>query len=121
MNGIGQLNRVVTFEVWSYTQDNAGGTTGTVTDTWQQRANIIDRNSYRSALGAVSDDQAQQQWSYQYKITVRALPPRTVLSNNTLLYEGFRYTINEVSLNTEGHKRFYVLRCSKTETWVGTS
>lgn len=115
----GELNRVITFETWQYAQDAGGGATGTVVETWNQRAKILDRNSYRSALGAVDDSQAQQQWSFQFKITVRFL--RTVTANNTLLYEGFRYVINEVGVNMEGHKRWYVLRCSKTETWVGIS
>lgn len=116
----GELNRVVTFEEWEYSQDDGGGTTGTVIDTWQQRAKFQDRSSYRSALGAVSDDQAQQQWAFQFKVTVRYLA-RQIDAKTTLLYEGFRYVINEVSINTEGHKQFYVLRCSKTETWVGIS
>lgn len=116
----GQLNRVVTFEEWEFSQDDGGGPAGTVVDTWAQKARVEDRNSYRSALGAVSDTQAQQQWAFQFKITVRKLV-REIRANNTLLYEGFRYVINEVSINTEGHKRFYVLRCSKTEIWVGTS
>lgn len=113
MINAGQLNRVVTFEVWQYTQDDAGGTTGSVIDSWQQRAAIEDRSSYNSASAGQSTIQAQQQWSSQFKITVRFL--RTISSKDTLIYEGFRYIINEAAISSEGHKRFYVLRCAKNE------
>lgn len=120
MINAGKLNRIITFEVWEYSQDNGGGAIGAVIDTWNQRAHILDRNSYRSALGAVDDSQAQQQWSFQFKVTVRKLTQQ-ITSNMTFLYEGFRYVINEISVESEGHKRFYIIRASKTETWVGTS
>jgi hypothetical protein len=129
VDGIGQLNRVVIIEVWEYAQDDAGGTTGTVVETWQQRASVIDRSGMTGGnsplkFGRVSgaggsDNNAQPQTSYMTKMIVRFLRPISTV--NTLLYEGARYVIEEVNVDTQGHKDFYILRCSKTETWVGIS
>ena len=127
-DGIGQLNRVVTIEVWEYSQDDAGGTTGSVVDSWQQRAAIIDRSGmsggnsplrFGRTVTTNNNNNAQQQFSYSTKVIVRFI--RALQTNYTLLYEGFRYTIEEVNIDTQGHKNFYILRCSKTETWVGIS
>ncbi len=128
-DGIGQLNRVVTLEVWGYSQDDGGGAAGTVIDSWTQRASVIDRSGMtggnsplrfgRTSGTGSSDANAQQQFSYSTKIIVRFL--RTIQTNYTLLYEGFRYTIQEVNIDTQGHKDFYIIRASKTEVWAGTS
>ena len=110
----GKLNRVVTLEEWGYTKDELGNPIGTVVDSWVQRANVEDRT------GSQFKEASQQQWSYTHKITVR-ISSKAVNTNNTLVYEGYRYTINEVSKSSEGHKDFYIIRATKTELWLGSS
>ncbi len=107
---IGKLNRLVTFEVWENSQDSQGSAIQTVSETFNQRASVRDRS------GGQTSNEGQQQWDYDTVITVRFA--RELKSNMTLVYESFRYTINSISTNNEGHKRWYIIRCSKTETWV---
>ena len=111
----GQLNRVVNIEIWQFTQDDGGGVIGSVQESWQQRANVEDRTGYRSSYGSQGVDQAQQQWEYQYKFVLRYIRP--IQSNYTIVYDGYRYTIDEVALSSEGHKRFYHIVCRKGESW----
>ena len=111
----GQLNRIVTIENWSYTTNLQGNSVGSVAESWNQRANVQDTS------GRQFTDDAQQQWRYDIKVTVRVSLSNPVSSNSTLVYEGFRYTINDVSIDSEGHKSFYILRCSKKEIWQGSS
>ncbi len=107
---IGKLNRVVTFEVWENSQDTQGSAIQTVSETFTQRASVKDRS------GGQLTNEGQQQWDYNTEITVRFA--RELKSNMTLIYENFRYTINSISTNSEGHKRWNIIRCSKTQTWL---
>lgn len=106
----GELNRVVTIEVWEYIQNESGEPIPTEVNTWEQRAKVENRN------GSQQTQDGQQIWNYDTKITVRYF--NEIKSNYTVLYAGSRYTINSVSIDTEGHKSWYVLRCSKTDTSV---
>ncbi len=110
----GQLNRKVVLETWEYSQDTQGNSFGTVSETWEQRAKVEDRSGRSFELAA------QEQWNYDSKITVR-VTSKEITANNTLLYEGWRYKITAANIDTEGKKRWYVLRCIKSEVWEASS
>lgn len=103
---IGELNRRVTIKSWTTTQDAGGGSTAVESGSYSLWAKVEDRS------GAKNNGQGQTVWNYDYRITVRYETSRVILSNMTVDYDGKRLAINEVSFDSEGSKRFVVLRCT---------
>lgn len=104
---IGELNRRVIFENWTISQDAGSGNNKTIESNFYQWAKIENRDG-RQFL-----NQDQQQWNYDSKIIVRH--NSSIVSTTTLVYENARYTIQSLSIDEEGTKRFMVLRCSKID------
>lgn len=109
----GELNRTVGIEVWTFTQDDAGGAIPELADSWEQKAKVLKRS------GSQVNNNSQQQWVADLVVFVRNL--KTIRLNYTLIYEGDRYTINDVKVLDEGDKRFYQIAASKVQTWQAGS
>jgi len=93
------------FENWTYTQDAGSGNVKTIESNFFQWAKIENRT------GGQILNQDQQQWQYDSKIIVRYNP--AIVSTTTMVYENARYTIQSLSIDSEGTKRFMILRCVK--------
>ena len=105
---IGQLNRRITIKSWTSSQDDAGGIISTETKSYTIWAKVESRN------GMLFTGEQQRQWSYDYKITFRYDKCRVVSSNDTIDYDGKRLSINSISFQDEGNKKYCVARCSTT-------
>jgi len=111
---IGKFNRRPTFyNENGFTQDAGGGTTGTITEQWQQWAQIDDRTGNTYAA------QATELTQYDYRVKVRF--DGRFNSNTTMVYEGQVCKCNSMSIETEGYKNYLILRYTKTDTWLDLS
>lgn len=106
---IGKLNRRVTIRRWATQQDDGGGSDKVLVDAWDTWAQVEDRSGFSI------HSQEQDQWQYDYKVTMRYAESRKVGSNDTIDYEDKRLKINSLSVKSEGSKRFIICRCSTIE------
>lgn len=108
---IGKLNSKVSINIWGLNGgiDAYGATEPTILDTYEKWANVQDKR------GSSTQNNDQQQWNYDYKITMRYEKSRPTKSNYTLVYDNNKLQINSVQIIEEGSKRFEVLKCSVTE------
>jgi len=104
---IGQFKLRVLIEVWEYSQDDSGGNIRTLIDSWEQWANIANKTTSQASV------ESQQQWTNSEVFTMRFL--REIKNTYTILWSGARYIINNSSVQEETKKKFYILRCSKTD------
>lgn len=65
--------------------------------------------------GSLQVDNAQRQWSYDYKITTRYYSSFVERGGDYVMHEGKKLLVRTVSFEDEGAKRLVVLRCSTTE------
>lgn len=105
---IGQLNRRITIKPWTVTKDAGAGGTAVAGTTYTVWAKVEDRS------GVPVTTQNQQQWNYDYKITFRYEISRPVTSNETIVYDGKTLTINSISFENEGNRKYIIARCSVT-------
>lgn len=104
----GRKDRRVTIEKWVAVKVAGGGSQGGVGGSWEMWANIENRD------GRLMTGQDQRQWSYDYKVIVRYERTREINTKDILVYGTIRMAINSVSIDREGMKEEYVLRCSTT-------
>lgn len=104
----GQLDRIITVERWTATQDAGGGNTRSLSSQWNLWAMV------ENGSASNTNTQEQRAWEYDVKITVQYDSLRPVLSNDTVMYESVRYEIKSVTTDTQGKKDWQVLRCNKT-------
>lgn len=110
---VGKKNRRPTFYNESFTVDAGGGSTGTITEQWQQWAEIDNRTGNTYAA------QATELTQYDYRVKVRF--DGRFNSNTTMVYEGQVCKCQSMTIESEGYKNELVLRYSKTDTWVDLS
>ena len=104
---LGDLNRRITVEIWEYSTDIAGGVTASVSDSWEQLANVVIRS------GSNTDVNAQSQWTYDAKFKMRKL--LEVKSNYTITYADQRYKIDSVKVTDERRQQFYEILATKVD------
>lgn len=109
----GKFNRRPIFYNGSYTQDAGGGTPFVETERWQAWAEVQNRTGNSFAA------QATELVRYDYRVKVRF--DGRFNSNTWMIYEGQVCKLESLSLESEGFKNYWVLRYSKTETWVDLS
>lgn len=107
-----KLNRRVTVERYENTQDEYGGVTSVVAESWEKWAQVDVRS------GNVTQEVNQVMWSYSTKIIMRRFSSRPMKSNYCIVYEGDRYRVDSVAIENEGFKHFEVCRCTKIDTNV---
>lgn len=110
---IGKLNRRPTFQNIGYSQDAGGGSTLIVLEEWQAWAEIIDTG------GASFISQSQEMARADFKVTVRF--DSRFKSTTRMIYEGQICKCENIDVDSEGFKKFNVMRFSKTDTWVDLS
>jgi SPP1 family predicted phage head-tail adaptor len=101
---IGELNRKITLKSWTNTQDDAGGNIKTLSSSFSVWAKVEDRQGERTFSGG------QEQFSYDYKITMRFRP--VISQRMTITYDSKNLIIRSLSIKSEGNKRFFIARCS---------
>lgn len=106
----GQLNRRVILRRWGSSVDDGGGILALLVSAWSRWAKVEDRQ------GSIVSPHAQEQWQYDYKITLRYEKSRPIQSNDTIDYDGKRLKIKSLSILEEGQRRYYVCRCTTIET-----
>ena len=104
---IGEMNRRVLIEAWGFTPDGFGGNVAAVASSFSVWAQVENRS------GGMSLFSGQENYNYDYKITVRWHPD--IKKENTIFYAGKRLKIFNVSLVDEGKDRFYNLRCAVSD------
>ncbi len=110
---IGSFNRYPLFQNESYTVDAGGGVTDTTTEQWSAWADIQDRSGNTFAA------QAQDLTQYDYRVRVRY--DSRFKSTTKMIYEGQVCTCGSVTVESEGKKRFMVLRFARTDTFIDIS
>lgn len=106
---IGEFNRRINLKSWGKTQDEAGGLSATLTNSYIIWAKVEDRSGNRMI------SEQQQQWSYDYKVTFRYENSRPVNSSMTIDYDSKRLAINSLSYKNEGKRAYCVARCSTVD------
>lgn len=112
---IGELNRRITFKSWGSSKDEGGGPIPVLLLSYTIWAKVEDRSGY------LYTGEQQAQWNYDYKITFRYEKSRVVKSNYTIDYDNKRLSINSVSFENEGTRKYAVARCSTTDVNIDTS
>ena len=107
-----ELNRRITIKSYTTTQDAGGGSTSTESASYSMWAKVEDRT------GQWIDGQGQLLWKYDYKITVRHELSRIIKSNMIVQYDGKKLLINSVAPNSEGIRKYDILRCSAIDNNV---
>ena len=105
---IGEMNRRITINSWTSSKDAGGGISPVPNGSYTIWAKVEDRS------GTFINAQMQQQWNYDYKITFRYEISRPVTSNQTINYDGKNLTINSISFENEGNRKYVIARCSVT-------
>jgi len=111
--GIGKFNRRPIFYNETYAVDAGGGSRPVESERWEQWAKINDRS------GSTSFSQSQDLTTYDYEVEVRSDGRFTSLTG--MIYEGQVCKMNSMSIKSEGYKDFFILRFTKTDTWVDLS
>lgn len=109
---IGKLNRRITIKTSTNEQDEGGGLVAIETDSYEMWAQVEER----SGIATIGFE--QQVWNYDYRITVRYEKTRIIKSNQTIEFDGKTLSINSVSFQDEGKRRYTILRCSTTDNNV---
>ena len=106
---IGDLNRRVIIKAWGSTTDEAGGVIPVETASYPIWAKVEDRS------GRTMTGEQQREWSYDYKVTFRYEKSRVAISAMTIDYDSKRLTINSLSYQNEGTRKYCIARCSATD------
>lgn len=110
---VGKMNRRPIFYNWTYSQDAGAGSSQVETERWPAWAEIKDRTGNKFAAQATDLQQ------YDYRVRVRF--DARFNSNTWMIYEGQVCKLESLTVESEGYKNFFVLRYSKTETYVDLS
>lgn len=110
-----KLNRKININAWTGSQDVYGGTTAVPVASYEVWAQVEERQ------GNLNVSEAQNLWSYDYKVVFRYEESRKVGSNFTIDYDSKRLTINSLSIANEAHRKFYIARCSAVDAQVEES
>jgi SPP1 family predicted phage head-tail adaptor len=102
----GLKNRRITVETWATVKDTGGGTSGTIVSSYKMWADVESRD------GRMIQGENQRMWPYNFKLTVRFEKSRPIYVNQTIVYDGNRMSIQSISINREGMRWEYILRCS---------
>jgi len=105
-NKISDLRSRVTIRRWTSAKIEGGGINTVLLYSYTMWAKVENRT------GRVSHNQSQDQWSYDYKITLRLEESRPIRSDYTIDYQNKRLKINELQIVDEGKVKYYVARCS---------
>ena len=108
-NKISDLRSRVTIRRWTSAKIEGGGIDTVLLYSYDMWAKVENRT------GRVSHNQSQDQWSYDYKITLRLEESRPIRSDYTIDYQNKRLKINELQIVDEGKVKYYVARCSTLE------
>lgn len=116
---IGDMNRRLTVRRWGSTTDEGGGTSAIEISNWTVWANVENKDSsskgFGRGSGAASNDQNQRQWAYSYKVILRYEISRPLLVMDTFDYDNKRLTVESLSIEDEGNRKFVIARCSTVE------
>lgn len=107
---IGEFNRRVVIHRWGSAKDDAGGVEKVEIGSWTKWAKV----EQRSGMTITAENQTQ--FRYDYKVTLRYESSRPTVANYTLTYDNLNMMIHSVAIDSEGNRRFEVLRCSVTGT-----
>jgi SPP1 family predicted phage head-tail adaptor len=110
-----KLNRRVVIRAWGSTKNDIGGLSAVEIASWALWAEVQDRQ------GSNFNTNQQEQWQYDYKVTVRHESGRKIGSNYTVDYDGQRLKINSVSHLSEAFRMFDVLRCQAIDGITGST
>lgn len=91
------------------TKTAGGGLVPTTEWTFPKWAKVESRS------GSMQTDSAQNEWNYDYKITVRYTPSNIEKSGDYVTYDGKTLLVRSLSYDGEGAKRLVILRCSNNE------
>lgn len=103
---IGEMRNHITIKQYTSTQDAAGGSQSVLANTYSVWAKVENRN------GSTQTTNAQTQWNYDYKITIRYDKLKNIKQNDQAEYDGKTLLINSLQIQDEGKKSLLVLRCS---------
>lgn len=106
---IGEMNRRPTFRNESYLVDSGGGPRTVTIEQWDVWAEIKDRTGNTYAA------QATDLVRYDYRVRVRY--DNRFSSSTVMVYNDQECKCESMSIETEGKKRFLILRYSKIETF----
>lgn len=102
-----EFNRRITLAAYDYSQGDSGGSTKVLKESVEVWGLVEGRT------GVAVVGHAQEQWNYDYKITIRHQSKFN--SNWIVYYENNVLKINALTTVEEGYKRFMVLRCTTTQ------
>ena len=105
-HGLGEMNRRVTIRRWGYITQLNGGIVPVQTLAYPVWAKV------ESGGGRILTDSQQQQWSYDYKVTLRYEVSRPLYNNDTIDYDGSRLVIRSTVIQDEGNRKFITVQCS---------
>jgi len=108
-NKISDLRSRVTIRRWTSAKIEGGGINTVLLYSYDMWAKVENRT------GRLSHNQSQDQWSYDYKITLRLEESRPIRSDYTIDYQNKRLKINELQIVDEGKVKYYIARCSTLE------
>lgn len=106
---IGKLDRRITIRRCGSTQTETGGLNRTILLEWSIWAKVEDRS------GSQLLSESKEEYSYDYKITVRFQKGNTPRGGDYVVYENRELIIQSTSINEEGDKRYLTLRCETIE------
>lgn len=104
------MNRKITLTSYTSTVDAGGGVSALADQIYTVWAKVESRS------GSLFTSKEQALWNYDYKITFRYDTTKNITSNFTLDYDGKKLSINSLSIEEEGNRRFIIARCSTTTT-----
>lgn len=99
----------ITVKRWSSVKDDGGGSEPVLDKSFQRWAKVDTRN------GNDQYAEAQHQWKYDYKITVRFIKSDPILNEDTIAYDGKELKIESIQNDEEGKNFFQILRCTTVE------
>lgn len=99
------LNRLVTLESYTYTQNDSGGTNPVLAEEIPDVWAIVEQKG-----GSMGFNQAQMMADATYQITIRYRPQ--VTTNWNIIYEGQIFMINKIVFDNPAYKRYMIIDCS---------
>lgn len=95
-----KLNRRVIVRVWKGVADEFGGPGATLVSQYTKWAEVRERS------GGIDSSQGRDNWQYDQLFIMRHETTRPTKSNYTIDYEGARYRIDRVTIETEAHNKW---------------
>ncbi len=99
---------------WDYTQDDIGGLIPGESSSWEIWADVENR------AGKNITQNAQNTWTYDYKIKVRYESTRVIGSGNTINYDDKVLAIRSVQFDKERDRRYVNLYCEAIDVNTAT-